>query len=83
MESMKKTLKLLVLFAFINCSILRADDCLEANQEESNALYATGECCEDSMFTATSASMVGWGVGLAAAIALLAGLLHQSSSAHD
>ena len=32
--------------------------------------------------SAVSASMVGWGLGLAIAIAIVAGVIHQSATAH-
>ncbi|HSX03274.1 MAG TPA: hypothetical protein VLG76_00945 [Rhabdochlamydiaceae bacterium] len=51
--------------------------------EEMNDLHRPSPCTEDSAFTAVSTSMFGWGLGLAVGIALLTGLLHQStSSAH-
>lgn len=86
---MKKPLSFLLLLTFFNFSLVRAEDYdyLEQGNDESNAIYRmdAGCGCEDGVFTATSARMIGWGVGLAAAIALLAGLLHQSrgNAAHD
>jgi hypothetical protein len=46
--------------------------------QELNDLHRPNACTEDSGFTAISASMMGWGIGLAIGIALLAGLLPSS-----
>jgi len=48
--------------------------------EEMNDLYRTGEGCDDGIFNCVSASMIGWGLGLFAGIALLTGLVHNSHS---
>lgn len=80
-RNMKKVLSLFLSLALLNSPFLRAYDFLEQGNDESNAMYDTcGDGSEDGVYTATSTSMVGWGVGLAAAIALLAGLLRQSTS---
>ncbi len=59
-------------------------DPLTQYQEDTDRLYVdpTGCAANDGQHTAISASMVGWGLALAAGIALLAGLLHQSKSGH-
>lgn len=75
------------LYALLSVSILLfsqhlvADDCdyLVEAQEEMNDLYSTGCGCEDGIFNAVSASMIGWGLALFAGIALIAGLVHQSA----
>jgi len=53
--------------------------------DEQNALYNTGPVngCQDGIFNAVSASMIGWGIGLAAAIALITGLIHNSHADSD
>lgn len=72
----------------IICCIAPAypEDPMTQYQEDTNKLYVdtTGCAAQDGQHTAISASMVGWGLALAAGIALLAGLLHQSTAhAHD
>lgn len=82
---MKKLLSLfLSLLLATSLPLVAAENTLQQGNKESNALYSTGAGCEDAVYTATSNAMVYWGFGLAAGIALLAGLLHQSrgSSAH-
>lgn len=63
---------------------LRADngEDLDYAVQEMNALYHTGPGggCEDGIFNAVSSSMLGWGIGLAAGIALLTGLMYNSHS---
>jgi hypothetical protein len=56
------------------------EDCLGFAQDEMNAVHRVGACCEDAVFTSISSSMLGWGFGLAAGIALLTGLVHNSHS---
>lgn len=77
---MKKIIRVLLLFVFINSSFLQADNCLELGQWESNDLYRTGDHYEDAVFNATSKSMIGWGIFLAIGIALLASFAHQSTA---
>lgn len=77
-------MRIILPLLLISTTALRADngEYLEASVEESNALYNTGSgCgCQDGIFNAVSASMIGWGIGLAAAIALITGLVHNSHS---
>ncbi len=73
---------LTLLLSLALCSTTFADQCLESAMYESNSLYSTGGGYEDGIFTAVSSSMIGWGIGLAAAIALVAGLVHQSAGAN-
>lgn len=53
-------------------------ECLEAAVDEMNDYYRVGCGCEDGVFNAVSSSMLGWGVGLFAGIALLTGLIHNA-----
>ena len=81
---MRKFVQILLPLALF-AAPLQADnaECLEAALDEMNDYYRTGAGCEDGIFNAISASMLGWGVGLFAGIALLTGLIHnahQSSS---
>jgi hypothetical protein len=55
---------------------------------ETDNLWRTGAGAHDGAFTALSASMIGWGVGLAVGIALLAAALNHgtgtnTSNAHS
>lgn len=54
------------------------------NPKNVDSLYREGTGAIDGAYTATSVSMLGWGIGLAAGIAILAACLHQSkaSSSH-
>jgi hypothetical protein len=51
--------------------------------EETEALYQMGSAARDGVFNSLSASMLGWGVGLAAGIAVLSAVLHQSHNGHN
>ena len=77
---MKRILRIAVPILMLLTQTLRADnaDCLQAAVDEMNANYHTGSGCEDGIFNAVSASMIGWGVGLFIGIALLTGLVHNS-----
>jgi hypothetical protein len=50
------------------------------NEEECEPL---GYGAKKSTDTGINISMIGWGLGLAAAIAILAGVIHQSTAAHS
>jgi hypothetical protein len=59
-------------------SPLHANKCLDVYQEQINETWETGAAVEDSNFTAISTSMIGWGIGLAIGIVVLACVIHQS-----
>lgn len=61
---------------------LHADE-LENYKKNTEAIWRTGSGAEDGTFTAISTSMLGWGVGLSAGIAILASVLHQSTAGHS
>ncbi len=61
---------------------LHADE-LENYKKDTEAIWRTGSGAEDGTFTAISTSMLGWGVGLSAGIAILASVLHQSTAGHS
>jgi hypothetical protein len=70
---------MIILFLLMTTSpLLIADECLELAIYEMNDAHSTGCGCQDGVFNAISASMIGWGVGLFAGIALLTGLVHNS-----
>lgn len=85
---MKRIIQIILPLLLVASPHLRAEewDCLQASQQESNNAYLAGrmgDACEDAIFTCVSASMIGWGLGLAAGIMLLTGLIHQSTAAHS
>lgn len=78
---MKKSLSILLSLALICTSSLPAEDYLSEGNDEMNALYSPcGQDDEDKIYTATSNSMVGWGIFLVAAVCLAAGLAHRSAA---
>lgn len=79
---MKRFTFLFLALAFLTTHSLRADDCdwLAEGNREMNALHNAGSGCEDGIYSAISASMIAWGVGLFAGIALLTGLFHSHSA---
>jgi hypothetical protein len=58
----------------------QAKECLEEHAVNTDNLYRVGECSKDGAYTATSASMIGWGIALFVAIAIICGTLHQSKA---
>jgi transketolase N-terminal domain/subunit len=60
---------------------IRADE-LDNYKKDTEAIWRTGTGSEDGTYTAISTSMLGWGVGLSAGIAILASILHQSTTSH-
>jgi len=83
---MKKFVRTILLVAFV-CfsSTAHAKDDLQDVADNTDNLWRTGAGAHDGSYTAISASMIGWGVGLAIVIAVLCAVLHQStsSSAHN
>lgn len=75
---MKKAICVLLSATTFISSPLYADKCLDVYQEQINETWETGAAVEDSNFTAISTSMIGWGIGLAIGIAILACVIHQS-----
>lgn len=74
----------LVFSMLVFSSSLSADNDLDQYKEETDALWRNGTGSQDGAYTAIAVSMLGWGLGLGAAIAIIASVLHQStaSSAH-
>lgn len=77
---MKRLILLLTLFS-LTAPLL--SDGLEDYREDTESLYRTGAGSEDGTFTAISTSMLGWGIGLALGIGILASVLHQSHASHS
>jgi len=76
--------RLLVSFLLLSSSpsLVVADE-LEQYKKNTEAIWRTGSGAEDGTFTAISTSMLGWGLGLSAGIAVLASVLHQSTASHS
>jgi hypothetical protein len=76
-----KRLIVVLLILFSAVKPVFADE-LQDYAKNTDALYRPGAGAEDGGFSAISLSMFGWGIGLAAGVAILAGVLHQSKTAH-
>lgn len=78
---MKRFLGILVAFAicFSNNSAF-SREYIQDHAENTDALYRVGSCAKDGAFTATSTSMIGWGVALFIAIAIITGVLSQNKA---
>lgn len=63
--------------------LLSAKEDIQQLADQTDALYRTGAGAQDGAYTSLALSMLGWGLGLAAGIAILAAVLHQSSSSHN
>jgi hypothetical protein len=59
-------------------SSIHGDDDLQSYATTTDSLYRAGAGAHDGAFTAISASMIGWGIGLGLVIAIIAAVLHQS-----
>ena len=79
---MKRWMVLLTLITL--CVKGFGSDDINQYERDTDAIWRRGAGSEDGAYTATSVSMLGWGVGLAVGIGILASVLHQStSSAHS
>jgi crotonobetainyl-CoA:carnitine CoA-transferase CaiB-like acyl-CoA transferase len=80
---MKKFITTLLILVFITTSsTTSAGDTMEQGWvDDTEAVWRTGAGAHDGASTAISASIIGWGVGLALAVAILAAVLHQSNAA--
>jgi hypothetical protein len=78
---MRKIVFFCLMMVVIGTSTAYSDD-LQNVKTDQEALWA-GSGAQDATFNAVSLSMLGWGVGLAGGIALIASAIHQSSSSHD
>lgn len=77
----KKITILALAVSSFSSSALLADDLQNVKTDQENLWAGTG--AQDATFSAVTLSMLGWGVGLAGGIALLASAIHQSSSSHE
>ena len=72
-------MKRLIGFLLLLTCTLGARETIQEYETDSDALYRS-ENGTDGAYTATSSSMIAWGVALAAGIAILAGCLRQSTA---
>lgn len=83
---MRKIITATLVLSIVFCSSQAfADNDLNQWKEETEALWRTGTGSQDGAFSAIAVSMLGWGLGLAAVIGIVASVLHQStaSTAHN
>jgi hypothetical protein len=77
---MKKKITTFLIIATLSISSsVHARDDLQDTAKNTDKLWRTGSGAHDGSFTAISTSMIGWGIGLAIGIAILAAVLHQST----
>ncbi len=75
--------RLLIAFTLLVLPSLSFSDELDRWKKDSESIWRIGGGAEDGAFTAISTSMLGWGLGLSAGIAVLASVLHQSTASHS
>lgn len=75
--------RLSIAFILLSLPSLGFSDELDHYKKDTEAIWRTGSGAEDGTFTAISTSMLGWGLGLSAGIAVLASVLHQSTAGHS
>ena len=83
---MHKAVTTALVFSMLSFSShLLADNDLNQYKEETEALWRNGTGSQDGAYSAIAVSMLGWGLGLGTAIAIIASVLHQStaSSSHN
>lgn len=74
--------RLLITFTLFALTTPLFSDELQNYKKDTESIWRTGAGSEDGTFTAIATSMLGWGVGLSAGIAILASVLHQSTAGH-
>lgn len=76
---MKRLTAALCVALTLSMSSSFARDEISDTATSTDNLWRTGAGAHDGAFTAVSASMIGWGIGLAVGIALLAAALNHGS----
>ena len=72
---------LLILTSLSTSSTTLANDSIEQGwKEDTENVWKTGSGAHDGASTAIGVTILGWGVGLGLAIAILAAVLHQSKN---
>ena len=81
---MKRLLLLALLFFFLS-TLPSSSNAANFNDIPKNTedLYRAGSGTQSGKYAALSSSMIAWGLGLAAGIAILASVLHQSTSGEN
>ena len=74
--------RLLTVFTLLALTAPVFSDDMQNYKKDTDAIWRTGAGAEDGTYTAIATSMLGWGVGLSAGIAILASVLHQSTAGH-
>ncbi len=78
---LKPTLSILTSMSLLLCSSQSyCDEDINIYAEQTDELYRLGPGEQDGGYTSLGLSMIGWGIGLAAGIGILAALLPQSTS---
>lgn len=78
---MRRFITSLLIAVFLTTSSgVGATDSLQDHATDTENLWRTGSGAHDGSTTAIATSIIGWGVGLALGIAILAAVLHQSTS---
>lgn len=86
---MNKFLRLLLvlIFAFATLPLRASNEAPSQSDYEANRTYESsppiGYGAQAATSKTISMSMIGWGLGLVLAIALIAGIAHQSSAVHS
>ncbi len=82
---MKKTVRKLLCVSLFFCSAAFTEDTDNVNtvKEQTEDFYHTGSGAQDATYSTVGRSMWAWGIGLAAAIGILASAIHQSNTSHD
>lgn len=75
---MKRWIAGMLIFCMASSSLPLSAESLKDWARETDAIYRQGGI--DGGYTQTYSSMLGWGVGLAIGIAILASVMHQSKS---
>lgn len=74
-----KRLASIILITATVMTPLWAGDSLSESTQATEELWRTGSGAHDGAYTAISTSMIGWGIGLAVGIAILAATLNHGS----
>jgi len=82
---MKKFIPLFLSIALLSSACPLIADDLETVQQDQDNIWRVGAGAQDGAYTSIASSMLGWGLGLAVGIGVLASVLHQStaSTAHN
>lgn len=83
---MKRNLSIVLCVATLFATVpIHSEDTtnLEEVKEQTDDFYRTGSGSQAATYSTIGKSMLVWGIGLSAAIAILASAIHQSSSSHD